>query len=260
MGNYMMNKGIHMLIKFKTVAVLTFLLGVYGINAQNLEVDHLWIHIKSDSSATKIIENAGLKISKSSIQGNAKMIHSGQGTAGIYVRFENIYLEFILIENDSLLNAVAPELGSTLLGYPDTSPIGIGLSFTEDEPINLPFPTSSYWAEWMRPFDGLAVAKRNVSTDPAIFVIPQWLNWKKRTSDNPNILEDAKHPLGVSHVTKIRITGPNHPSKSEAVQLLIDRNLVEFKNGRSYLLELEFDRGGVNRLDLRPKLPLLLIY
>ena len=227
--------------------------------AQNLEVDHLWIHIQSDSNTIQILEDAGLKFSNS-MQGNPKMIHNGQGTAGLYVRFKNIYLEFIWVEDDSLLQAVAPELGSTLLGFPNTSPIGIGLSFTGDEPVKLPFPTSSYWSEWMRPFDAIAVAKMQAATDPAIFVIPNWLNWAKRIKAKPELLRDAEHLIPVYNVTRIRIYGPNLPSKSEPVQFLRERNLVEFQSADKYLLELEFDNHSDNQVDFRPALPLVIYY
>ena len=224
-------------VVFHLIGLIFVLTSSYG---QELEVDHLWIHIQSESNTIQIVEEAGLKFSNS-IQGNPKMIHKGQGTAGLYVRFKNIYLEFIWIENDSLVQAVAPELGSTLLGFPNTSPIGIGLSFTGEEPVNLPFPTSSYWSEWMRPFDAMAVAKREVSTDPAIWVIPNWLDWRKRTKNKPELLEDAKHTIPVHNVIKIRVYGPGQPSQSEPVQFLKDNNLVEFQSADEHLLELVFD-------------------
>ncbi len=255
-----MNRKVNIVIRLKAIFTLGFFSIVFGAQGQTLEVDHLWIQVKSQSVTTQLLESAGLNISKSSIQGNAKVTHKGQGTAGIYVRFENIYLEFIWVENDSLLREVAPELGSTLIGFPETSPIGIGLCTSQDEPVDLPFPTTSYWAEWMRPLDGLAVAQRAIQTDPAIFVVPIWLNWKQRVRSNPNLLQDVSHQQGIRSITKIRISGPNHPSDSEAVKYLLDGHLVEFQNSEDFLLQLECDGGGTNSLDLRPELPLTFIY
>ena len=94
----------------KYIYFISIIIAFTSSYSQELEVDHLWIHIQSDSNTIKIIEDAGLKFSNS-LQGNPKMIHKGQGTAGLYVRFENMYLEFIQIEDDSVLQTVAPKLG-----------------------------------------------------------------------------------------------------------------------------------------------------
>ncbi|WP_242118314.1 hypothetical protein [Aestuariivivens sediminicola] len=249
--------------KIEASIIICFILLSTNSIAQELEVDHLWIHIQSESVVSEILENVGFNIAGNfdAVHSKSTVIHhKGQGTAGIYVRFQNIYLEFIWIEDKALLSKIAPDLGSTLLDYPQTSPLGIGLRFNNSELVSLPFRTTSYWAEWMRPLDALAVAKREASTDPAIFVIPNWLNWAKRTKNKPELLEDTKHTIPVHNVTKIRVYGPEHPSQSEAVQYLRDNNLVEFQSAEEYLLELVFDNHLNNRIDLQPTLPLVIYY
>ena len=249
--------------KTKAIYLICLIFVSTSSYSQELEVDHLWIHIQSDSIVSAFLDNAGFNIAGKfdAVHSKSTVIHhKGQGTAGIYVRFENIYLEFIWIEDESLLRQNAPELGSTLLGYPQTSPIGIGLRFDSSELVSLPFQTTSYWADWMRPLDALAVAKREVATDPAIFVIPNWLNWAKRTKTIPELLEDAKHTITVHNVTRIRVYGPDQPSQSEPVQFLRENNLVEFQSADEYLLELEFDNHSDNQVDLRPTLPLVIYY
>jgi len=224
--------------------------------AQELAVDHVWIHVGKRASEAGTLVDAGIQMVGGIMQ------HKGQGTASIFVWFRNVYLELIWVEDEKLLREVAPELGYTLLGRPDTSPFGIGLRSVGSDPATLPFESSSYWAEWMRPFVSLTVARRDddVTTDPAIFVVPRYMRWDLRTEAQPDLLRSADHPLGLSKVTRIRVHGPGLPSDSEAVRFLTSAGLVEFGSAESHLLELEFDNRRGRQVDLRPTLPLVIYH
>ncbi len=233
--------------------------------AQELAVDHVWIHVEKGAPEANTLVDAGIQIERNSeiVQMVGGIVqHKGQGTASIAVRFRNVYLELIWVEDEELLREVAPELGYTLLGRPDTSPFGIGLRSVGSDPASLPFESSSYWAEWMRPFVSLTVARRDddVTTDPAIFVVPRYMRWDLRTEAKPDLLRSADHPLGLSKVTRIRVHGPGLPSDSEAVRFLTSAGLVEFGSAESHLLELEFDNRRGRQVDLRPTLPLVIYH
>jgi hypothetical protein len=238
-------------------ALLWPLLAVsYG---QQLAVDHVWIHVAKGAPEVKALADAGIQIDRTS----GVVQHKGQGTASVFVRFKNIYLELIWIDDEQLLRSVAPDLGHTLLRPSSTSPFGVGLRDLDSELAALPFDTLSYWSEWMRPCVSIAVAKRSDTwpTDPAVFVVPRYMRWDVRTAERPSLLGAVSHTPPLSEVTRIVIRGPGLPSVSPVVRSLLDRKLVDLAASKTHLLELECDNGVSNRTaDLRPALPLIVRY
>ena len=229
-----------------------------SVLGQDLTVDHISIHVDNAAPEAVVLTDAGLELDK--ITGVVQ--HTGQGTAAQFVRFENVYLELIWVEDEDLLRAAEPDLGDTLLRRANASPFEIGLRHREVDPASMPFETVSYWAEWMRPLVSIAVAKR-VSAEqgvPEIFVVPQYMRWDVRTEAEPGLLRRAAHPLGVRAVSRVRVHGPGFPSDSEAVRYLMDNEVVEFVLAESHFLELEFDGRREQRLDLRPTLPLVIYH
>jgi len=232
--------------------------------AQELEVDHVWIHVDADLDGRSLFENAGFRVpSASDIASTDSLgffLHQGVGTASIVVRFRNIYLELIRVDNRELLQTVAPEHGYTLLNAPRTSPFGVGLKLADSESGTIPFETSSFWAPWMRPLVSIAVARRDDDWpgDPAIFVVPDYMRWDLRVKAQPELLLEAEHSFGLHKVTGIRIYGPDLPSGSEAAGYLATADLIEFVQADDPLLELELDSHTNQKMDFRPTLPLLI--
>ncbi len=248
------------------VAMLWFLTPMASF-AQEIEVDHVWIHIERDIDVRNVFESKGFRMAGPSNIASTDLSsgffqHTGQGTASTSYFFHNIYLELIRVEDEDLLRTAAPEAGYTLLNRPDTSPFGIGLRRIDSDSDTLPFETSSYWAEWMRPLVSLAVARRddNWPGDPAIFVIPDYMRGDLRAEAQPELLLEAEHSVELNEVTSIRIHGPHLPSNSQAAQFLATAGLVEFVLAENHLLELEFDDRRDNRVDFRPTLPLVIYH
>jgi len=86
------------------LALTCLLMSADTIRAQSLEVDHLWIHVSPGAPEAAALSAAGLEVDR-----NAGVVqHTGQGTASIFLRFQNVYLELIWIEDGALLQKVAP--------------------------------------------------------------------------------------------------------------------------------------------------------
>ncbi len=239
--------------------------------AQNLAVDHFWIRVEPGAPEAKILRDAGFSFqefpsnssggSNTQDSPNYTYIHSGQGTANNIVRFHNMYLELIWVDNPEQLAKDGPLMGYTLLNPESTSPIGLGLRHAGLETGNLPFPTESYSSGWMQPATALEIATISEgSSDPAIFVVPRYMRWDTRVEANPEILGAADHQNGVKKVTRVRVFGPGQPSGSPAVQSLMDQGLVEFLDSEDHFIEIEFDDGRSRSRDFRPILPLVIFY
>lgn len=256
----------------RNVLLVSLLWGFQSaLYAQELAVDHLWIRVSPDAPEASALAEAGFQFQEfdqattvAPIAANDSRIiqHRGQGTAGMYVRFHNIYLELIWVHDPELLKQVAPKHGKTLLDSRE-SPIGIGLRHVGEDASSLPFESSSHWAPWMRPpLIALPTATHDASAQghPAIFVVPRYLRWDLRAQANPRILESAKHRPNLKKVTLIRLHGPAQSLRSESVQYLLDARLIEFFPSESHLLELEFDNQTEEIIDFRPTLPLVIYH
>jgi len=245
----------------------------FTLIAQELGVDHFWIHVEAGAPEAAALVEAGLRLEDSGStiaptgSGSTEIPatvfrHEGQGTASIGIRFQNMYLELIWVQDRDMLENGAPEVAMALNGRPETSPFGFGLKLLDPAVTRLPFPSKSYWAPWMRPLASLAVATRSddQSGDPAIFVIPDYMRWDLRTQRDPSILASADHAVELGKVTGLRVHGPGLPSASPAVRYLEQQGLAEFVQGQEHLLEVEFDGGGPSSIDVRPALPMLIRY
>lgn len=255
-------------------SILLLSLAFFGFEnalGQELAVDHFWIRVSRAAPESEALTNAGFRFERfdesntvvSASSSDPRVVqHRGQGTASMIVRFRNMYLELIWIENRDLLQQVAPKHAYTLLESAKTSPIGIGLRYVGENTASLPFEYTSHWAPWMRPNVALATARRDADApaEPAIFVIPRYLRWDLRTQSNPALLQSAQHRLDVGDVTRIRVHGPGLPSASQAVRVLEERGLVEFQSSDDHLLEIEFDGRRESSVDFRPSLPLVIYY
>ena len=255
----------------RNVLLVSFLWGFQcALYAQELAVDHLWIRVSPGAPEASSLVEAGFQFQEfdqattvASVTATDSRVgqHKGQGTASMVVRFHNVYLELIWVQNPDLLKQVAPKHGKTLLDSRE-SPIGIGLRHVGEDASSLPFESSSHWAPWMRPLIALPTASHDPSArgHPAIFVVPRYMRWDLRTQSNPRLLESAKHRPNLNEVTLIRIHGPAQSLRSEAVQYLLDARLIEFVQSESHLLELEFDNRQEDKMDFRPTLPLVIYH
>jgi hypothetical protein len=235
-----------------------------------LAVDHIWIRVTPGAPEAQVLRDAGFQFQEFPVPGSASpsatvnyaYTHTGQGTANNIVRFNNVYLELIWVDDSAALETVAPELGYTLLHPTDSSPLGLGLRHAGMEVDEAPFPTVPYRADWMQSGTEIAVAVRGESSDPdpAIFIVPRYMRWDTRVESNPEMLASATHQIGVGDVTRIRVFGPGQPSGSAPVEALERQGLVEFLGADEHLVEIEFDDSRSEQIDFRPDLPLRIFF
>jgi len=236
---------------------LTALLVPMLASAQSLEVDHVWIQVSPNAPELQALVDAGFDPDP-----RGTITHTGMGTASNLIRFHNIYLELIWVDDPVALREVAPSYAVAMLGGPDASPFGIGLRDLS-RTGELPLEATTISAEWMQPWGGVVYslnAESEPASDPRVIVIPDSMRWDSRVTADPTVLQAAQNDLGVEAVSRIRIFGQDLPSSSGALRYLSDRDLVVFEPANDSLMELEFDEGGTNVLDLRPTLPLVLRY
>lgn len=241
-----------------------------GAVGQELAVDHFWIRVSKGAPEAQAIADAGFLFQRFDQSSSAAPTdssdshvnqHTGQGTANMVVRFHNMYLELLWVEDRELLRRVRPN-HRILDESPKASPFGIGLRHVGDDAASLPFESSSQWAPWMRPLVSLATATHDssVPSEPTIFVIPRYMRWDLRVHNNPELLRAAQHEVDVVNVTRIRVYAPGLPSASQAVRVLEKQKLVEFVDSQNHLLEIEFDGRRESTVDFRPTLPLVIYH
>jgi hypothetical protein len=221
-----------------------------------LELDHLYICVKKKAPEIKILQNAGLELAPDTTS------HTGQGTAAIFFNFENFYLELIWVENPDELNKFDKKLTEKFaMASNGGSPFGIGLHRHDPSDRPLPFKTNSYYAEWMKPGSSIDNAEIEHINQPEIFVVAPYMNWSQAIKDYPKLLETTKHQAGMRQLTRLIISGPEIPGESEAMRVLDEQRIVEFKSAKEHLAELVFDNAGEGKsIDCRPVLPLLIYY
>lgn len=119
-----------------------------------LELDHVFIVVSPQASEAQFLQKAGFTISSDVTR------HTGQGTASVFSRFDNAYIEFVWIEDYNVLKQADSELASRMMrDREDTSPFGFALRQTDYTEVDLPFRTRPYRADWMQPGSEIRIAE-----------------------------------------------------------------------------------------------------
>ena len=182
-----------------------------------------------------------------------------KGTASIFFCFKNAYLELLWVQDLEELKQADPTMAKKI--KVGGSPFGLGLRRVDSTRDDLPFPTHPYFAEWMRPGTTMEIAYSSELNEPDIFVVPPYMEWDEFMKSRPQILDYVDHDLGLQELTGIRFSGPDLPTDSKAIAVLQEQNLVEFKPGLSFFVELIFDQGRSEKtLSLQPRLPVKIHY
>ena len=242
--------------KIYLLVVLLVLIVINSGSTQDLAVDHFYILVSKKAPEAVSLQQIGLNIDPDT------SVHTGQGTASVSFLFYNFYLELIWIDNSEELGKALPNLKQKFdASKSGGSPFGIGLHRVNPDMNSLPFPTYSYFAEWMKPGTTIELAHIIHPNEPEIFVVPPYMAWNEQIKVAPQLLGRINHDLGLKNLSGIRIIGPGLPTISDAITTLKDQNLVKFKSGDSHLVELIFDHGlNGKTVDVRPSLPLILRY
>lgn len=135
----------------------------------------------------------------------------------------------------------------------DAWPFGVGLRRTSGSPDGLPFPTWAYAPAYVPAGTTIPVGRNSENLgEPLIFLLP----WKTEPG-----WKAAAHPNGARRVTRAELVLVDSAEPSEVLRSLRDLGVVEIAGGPSFLMEVELDGGGSGRrLDLRPEVPLVLVW
>lgn len=245
-------------MRTRSAVILVSMLGVSSSSGPvaawqdtRLEVDHLFLAVAPKAPEARALVEAGFMLIPDT------SVHVGQGTASVAAIFANAYLELIWLEGEEDPLGMGQRVAWRQTG---ASPIGIGLRRVDTLAVGLPFKTRSYSAPWMLPGTAIEIADagEEYASDPEIFIVPPYMSWPVvvRQLGRP-----PPQPLGVHNVTHITVVRPGGGERSEAVRVLQDAGIVEFRSGAEHRLDLVFDDGAQGRrIDLRPGLPLVIEY
>ncbi len=265
-----MNKQ-NILLLLKVIGFLLLFTGCKSnIKNELLEVDHVLIWVKDPALPKSKIKDLGF----TAVPDSLSQIHKGQGTTGRYFNFLNTYLELIYV-NDST------EFQNNIKSNPsldfeerannssnEFSPFGIGLKMKKYSPNTIPFKTIEYHQDWMGGGNSIYAASdsKKYKSTPSIFVV-----YPEIASDEFKNLEDLskipeeysiwreffKHKNGVQKITKLVYTLQEHSNANDFINEIDKIEMIDFKIGDTYLLEIHFDNHKQNKtFDLRPELPL----
>jgi hypothetical protein len=231
-----------------------------GSGSSPLILDHAFVLLPSGASAAReALANAGITVDP------AVSHHRGAGTASVSARFENAYLELLWVDPSVIL---VPELTARVDRYRAgtwgtggvASPFGLGLRRTRSAPDSLSVASRRYTAEWMTQGTWIDVILPAADSLPAprVFVVPRDMGfdaWRKEVAP-----ELFRHPAGIRRLSAIRLVIPSGAWAELPPGFPVVPGLT-MTPGEGHLAELTFDDGKQGRrIDLRPGLPLVLIY
>jgi hypothetical protein len=231
-----------------------------GQASSPLVLDHLFVLVPPGANAAReALSNIGVIVDTTVSK------HRGAGTASVAVRFESAYLELLWVDSSV---TVVPELVARVNRYragtwgtdSPASPFGLGLRRARSAPDSLPFPSRRYAAEWMTAgtWIDVIIPPADSLPPPRVFVVPRDMGFDAwRRYEAPKLFE---HPAGLRDLTAIRLVVPSGAWGELPTGFPVVSGLT-VAPGEEHLAELTLDGGKQGRrVDLRPALPLLLIY
>jgi len=176
--------------------------------------------------------------------------HTGQGTTGRYIYFDNVYVEYLWVDDADAAEANIPRARSdfnarnTWRNDPSVSPFGIGLrDRREGEPRA--FETSTYTAEWMNGgFDLFPAENAGDITEPWVFFLPDAITGNPRDNFSGRGLTRLDHPNGARVVTAVTLVLPHGQEPSRTLRTLEADGLITIEHGDEHRMEIELDNGA----------------
>lgn len=240
--------------------ILAFAVLLLGAQEPVLELDHVYIVVPPGAVAgIQALRRAGLVID------SAVNRHEGQGTASVAAFFENGYLELLWVDSSVTVDSLHRQDWADFVRARDwratgASPFGAGLHFMSGGVSDLGLPVRLDSAGHLRPGAYYVLLRQPAeSLAPDLFIMPDFAavtSWLGRFAGRrPDLFA---HPLGVRRITRALLRGPGR-QRPRAAGLQLRRLSIEEADSSQLLLE--FDEGRHHQtLDLRPALPLLLVY
>ncbi len=235
-----------------------------------LDIDHIILWTKKDAPDTSLFQQKGFTIDK------RKMIHNGFGTGGRYIFFYNVYFELLYINDDSEFNSKYQNIMSASRSNwkkNNNSPFGLGLSITPYDSTQIPFPTKSRQAAWMKPNSSIFIDSSNYTynQEPIVIVVPPYMvqpkfETKEDIEKLPNetmrnhYLESAQHSNGIKRLTNLKIICDTNKFSS-TIASLKSIQYCQILKGNKNLMEITFDNNVQKKtIDFRPDLPIIIKY
>jgi hypothetical protein len=212
-----------------------------------IELDHMFVSVRPGAPEVAPLLSCGF------VEGERHR-HVGQGTASTGVFFENLYVEFIWIED--AVEAESPSIRRTSLAQradPGQNVVrfGFGLRGTVGVEDPWPFRTWDYRPPYLP--NGTVIPMGDNSenlTEPLLFMLP----WKSGPG-----YECPKHSNGAREVTRVSLTIEQSAEMSPEFGAFTSLGLVEVEVGEAPLLEIQLDRlRAGDHADLRPDVPFLI--
>jgi hypothetical protein len=213
-----------------------------------VELDHVFMYAPRESPEEEVVQTlreAGLIVDDTRSE-------FPDGVVGRYVYFANAYLEVLWLEPNSRTGSATSR--RAMWQTTQVSPFGVGLRRRKGAPEELPFPTRSEVAEWMRPGTEMRILTQDDEVlAPKLFVVPDYMAMTSWPPDS----SDLSSSLGGRELTGVRVTtlSAGFPKLAD---VLVSAE-VRMERGEEPLIELYIGAGHwETRRDLRPVLPVVL--
>lgn len=219
------------------------------INETLLQIDHIFICLKT-APDKQFLQDLGL------ICGDNVTYHRQQGTASTIIFFENSYIEFIWVEDETMAEIYAMHSGIDFIARSyslekTASPFGVALHQKPDiiqyrNSLKINDKTSEQ-------FINFANSNLVAQAEPLCFMIPESISFSNIF--NPQFEAHQKlinHPLGIRKLTNTKIAMRKRGNLTNPISMLDRDGIIEIEQDSSPLLELTFDHSsrGEN-IDLR---------
>lgn len=217
-----------------------------SVNSSLLEVDHIFICVES-APELEFLAKQGLTVAKTAV----KQVE--RGTASQMIFFENIYLEFIWIEDEVAAEIYAVRTGIDFLARSrrydhKISPFGIALRQQSGKKPALEeydFGSEVEGSELLLSFSRENLVRQ---TEPLCFVIPDAIALPSLKRNFPHLQQQwMSHPLRLQKMTGMEITAVSGDDLTQPLAMLSQDGVVQFESG-SPCIQLTFDnrlQGGI---------------
>jgi hypothetical protein len=209
------------------------------------EIDHVFLAI-ADPTLEEVAGDFGLQFTRRSV-------HQGQGTANACAVFENAFLELLFpVQADEITSDLVRPLGlDERTRWRETGACPFGICFRPRAPLAderaLPFETWPYHAAYLPAGASLPIVTPQGSLfEPLLFVTTE--------PRPPGIFQGGVHRGAKRRLTTLSVQSP-HAVSSPAIRWFLDNDLLSFRRGAEYLVELTLD-GGQSGTSARLPAPL----
>lgn len=215
-----------------------------------MKIDHIFIGSVTPNKDSKILMDFGL------VEGPPNN-HPGQGTANRRFFFQNMYLEFLYIDNDKLAQSINTQPSKLYERITKTSadtnisPFGFGISPSDNGLKITDYTTWEYKPLFIPPPFKMDVYGNSL-TEPMYY-------YMDFLSDSGKINQKIfNHSNGIQTISKVELHTPHASLNTKFKQNFHDHDVINYVQSDTHFLKITFDNGTKNQsYDFRPALPLI---